>query len=135
MVFGPHLALCTLVLPFSETFLWDIAADFQIHLVPSPHPTPTGQFQKFEGEQLPCARNGAQPRTPHRSLALKAADDSGRCGLGPVHESPHVPFVMSPRQALSLSPLTTSLYKFRPKHYWLMMLVVALGFPLSFEGV
>lgn len=102
---------------------------------PSPHPTLTGQFQKLEGEQLPCARNCAKPRTHHRSVALKAADASARCGLASVHESPRVVLIMSPRQALSLAPLTTRLYKFRLKHYWLRMLVLPLGFLLSFEGV
>ena len=35
-----------------------------------------------------------------RSLALTAADDSARCGLGPVLESPPVLLIVSPRQAL-----------------------------------
>lgn len=79
----PSAPSCCLSLKLSDGTLLQISRC----LVPSPHPTPTGRFQKFDGEQLSCPKNCAKPHIRYRSWAFSAADGSARCGLGSVHES------------------------------------------------
>lgn len=128
---GPHLALCTLTLPLSETFLQDMAPDFQAPLYPLPQHT-SGNLRGTAAvcQELCRALCTSLTRARLEQRLVTARVWAGTCARVASCVPHRVPETRAVR-----SPVRTRLCKFRLKCYWLMMLFAPLGFQLSFEGI
>lgn len=95
-VLVPHVALGTLTLPLSETFLQDMAPGFQASRHPSRLPQHT--CRNWRGSRhVP----GAVPSPVYLTSArLEQQLVTAPCGLGPVRESPRARLTVAPRQVL-----------------------------------